>query len=38
MEKQFITEEEKARFNDLRNREEQIIVGLGQLEYQIQLM
>ena len=38
MEKQFITEEEKARFNDLSNREEQIIVGLGQLEYQIQLM
>ena len=38
MEKQFITEEEKAKFADLRNREEQIIVGLGQLEYQIQSM
>lgn len=38
MEKQFITEEEKANFVDLRNREEQIIVGLGQLEYQIQSM
>ena len=38
MEKQFITEEEKAKFVNLRNREEQIIISLGQLEYQIQLM
>jgi len=36
MEKQFITEEEKARFETLRTSEEQIIIGLGQLEYQIQ--
>lgn len=36
MEKQFITEEEKARFESLRKTEEQIIIGLGQIEYQIQ--
>ena len=36
MEKQFITEEEKARFENLRKTEEQIIIGLGQIEYQIQ--
>lgn len=38
MEKQFITEEEKAMFAELRQREEQIIIGLGQIETQIQLM
>lgn len=36
MEKQFITEEEKAKFESLRKTEEQIIIGLGQIEYQIQ--
>lgn len=36
MEKQFITEEEKAKLAELRQREEQIIIGLGQIEYQIQ--
>jgi len=36
MEKQFITEEEKASFANLRESEEQIIIGLGQIEYQIQ--
>ena len=36
MEKTFITEEEKARFEQLRQSEEQIIVGLGQIEFQIQ--
>ena len=36
MEKQFITEEEKAEFQKLRQTEEQIIIGLGQVEYQIQ--
>jgi hypothetical protein len=36
MEKQFITEEEKASFANLRESEEQIIIGLGQVEYQIQ--
>lgn len=36
MEKQFITEEEKAKLAEFRQREEQIIIGLGQIEYQIQ--
>ena len=36
MEKQFITEEEKSSFENLRTSEEQIIIGLGQIEYQIQ--
>jgi chromosome segregation ATPase len=36
MEKQFITEEEKAKLAELRQREEQIVIGLGQIEYQIQ--
>lgn len=36
MEKQFITEEEKAKLVEFRQREEQIIIGLGQIEYQIQ--
>ena len=36
MEKQFITEEEKSKFENLRSSEEQIIIGLGQIEYQIQ--
>jgi len=36
MEKTFITEEEKAKFEQLRQSEEQIIVGLGQIEFQIQ--
>ncbi len=36
MEKQFITEEEKAQLTEFRQREEQIIIGLGQIEYQIQ--
>lgn len=36
MEKTFITEEEKAKFEQLRQFEEQIIVGLGQIEFQIQ--
>lgn len=38
MEKQFITEEEKARLAEFRQREEQIIIGLGQIEYQIQTL
>jgi hypothetical protein len=36
MEKTFITEEEKARFDKLRQSEEQVVIGLGQIEYQIQ--
>jgi hypothetical protein len=36
MEKQFITEEEKSKFENLRSGEEQIVIGLGQIEYQIQ--
>ena len=36
MEKQFITEEEKAKLAEFRQREEQIIISLGQIEYQIQ--
>ena len=36
MEKQFITKEEKATLESLRQSEEQIVIGLGQLEYQIQ--
>lgn len=36
MEKQFITEEEKTKLSELRQREEQIVIGLGQIEYQIQ--
>lgn len=38
MEKTFITEEEKARFEKLRQSEEQVVIGLGQIEYQIQLL
>ena len=38
MEKQFITEEEKAKLAEFRQREEQIIIGLGQIEYQIQIL
>ena len=38
MEKQFITEEEKAKLAEFRQREEQIIIGLGQIEYQIQTL
>lgn len=38
MEKQFITEEEKAQLTEFRQREEQIIIGLGQIEYQIQTL
>jgi archaellum component FlaC len=36
MEKQFITEEEKSKFENLRSSEEQIVIGLGQIEFQIQ--
>lgn len=36
MEKQFITEEEKTKLSELRQREEQIVIGLGQIEFQIQ--
>lgn len=36
MEQTFITENEKLRFNNIQKSEEQIIVGLGQIEYQIQ--
>jgi hypothetical protein len=36
MEQTFITEEEKARFDKLRQSEEQVVIGLGQIEYQIQ--
>lgn len=36
MEKQFITEEEKTKLSELRQREEKIVIGLGQIEYQIQ--
>tara|TARA_R110000803_G_scaffold101776_2_gene169790 strand:+ start:3565 stop:3813 length:249 start_codon:yes stop_codon:yes gene_type:complete len=36
MEKQFITKEEKTKLENLRQTEEQIVIGLGQLEYQIQ--
>jgi|TARA_R110000744_G_scaffold162282_3_gene278908 hypothetical protein len=36
MEKQFITKEEKTTLESLRQSEEQIVIGLGQLEYQIQ--
>ena len=36
MEQTFITKEEKSRFDNIRKSEEQIVVGLGQIEYQIQ--
>ena len=36
MEKQFITEEEKAELLTLRKQEEQLVMSLGQIEYQIQ--
>jgi competence protein ComGC len=36
MEQQFITENEKAKLTEFRQREEQIVIGLGQIEYQIQ--
>lgn len=38
MEKTFITEEEKAKFEQFRQSEEQLVIGLGQLEYQIQTL
>mgnify|MGYP000060737857 CR=1 FL=1 len=36
MEQTFITKEEKSRFDNIRKSEEQIVIGLGQIEYQIQ--
>lgn len=36
MEKTFITKEEKSRFDNIRKSEEQIVISLGQIEYQIQ--
>jgi hypothetical protein len=38
MEKQFITEEEKSELTSLRQKEEQLIISLGQIEYQIQAL
>lgn len=36
MEKTFITEEEKSKLLTIRKQEEQLVMSLGQIEYQIQ--
>lgn len=38
MDKVFITEEEKTQLSNFRSAEENLVVSLGQIEYQIQLL